>query len=463
MEDINPWRTRRQLFYSILVLLVMILPVVLFLYIRTPRASCTDGKQNQDELGIDCGGVCAKVCVQETKNLITLWSRTFLVRPGEYDVAALLQNPNTQFGASRFAYTFSVEDAEGKILAKKEGSSFMNPNSEFIIFEPRIAIIEGIPEKVFFEINNITWKRMENYKKPALRIDNEVFTEKPNPRLTARITNPLPEDFSHVEAVAEIRGDEDNVVAVSRSITEFLPRASNQSIFFQWPQALPEAPKICARHVEAVLLFDSSGSMDDDGGNPPQPFTDAKNAAQVFVNELGNKDKIGFLSFATNATTPAEATLSSTHSEVKTIINNLTIDPVEQHGRTNIGDAIKEGATLFSKEQNNSSSAPRRVLVLLTDGRANAPTQKNAESYATNEAQNAKKEGIDIYAIGLGKGVNQTFLRDTIAGSPEDYFFSATSKELSAIYKKIAEDVCPKKIYLTRILERTKNEMGSIE
>jgi hypothetical protein len=68
-----------------------------------------------------------------------------------------------------------------------------------------------------------------------------------------------------------------------------------------------------------------------------------------------------------------------------------------------------------------------------------------------------------IYTIGLGKNVNQTFLRDTIAGSPDNYFFSATSKQLADAYRKVAQDVCPEKIYLTRILERTKNEMERSE
>jgi Mg-chelatase subunit ChlD len=386
-----------------------------------------------------------------------------MVRAGEYDLATLLKNPNLQFGAAQFSYTFLVEDAQGKLLAKKEGTSFMNPNSEFIIFEPRIRITAGTPEKVFFEISEVSWVRLDDYKKPTLRIDNETFAEKPNPKLTARIKNELPEDFSHVEAIAEIRGDEDQVVAVSRSITEFLPRLSTQTIFFEWPQALPEAPQICARPVEAVLLFDLSGSMDDDGANPPQPLTDAKNAALVFFDELGKKDKVGFVSFATQATNPPEATLATPQSQVKTIIENLTIAPAEQRGRTNVGDAIQSGVRLFSPVTQGGALAPRQVMVLLTDGLATGPTDRDPNTYAQEEAKKAKQAGIDIYTIGLGKNVNQTFLRDTIAGSPDNYFFSATSKQLADAYRKVAQDVCPEKIYLTRILERTKNEMERSE
>jgi Mg-chelatase subunit ChlD len=102
-------------------------------------------------------------------------------------------------------------------------------------------------------------------------------------------------------------------------------------------------------------------------------------------------------------------------------------------------------------------------MVLLTDGLATGPTDRDPNTYAQEEAKKAKQAGIDIYTIGLGKNVNQTFLRDTIAGSPDNYFFSATSKQLADAYRKVAQDVCPEKIYLTRILERTKNEMERSE
>jgi Mg-chelatase subunit ChlD len=458
MEDLNVWRTRRQITTWIILVLLFVLPVALIIFIKAPRSSCFDGKQNNGELGIDCGGSCAAVCAVETAPLSVLWQRAFLLRAGEYNFAALVKNSNAQFGAARFSYTFSATDAQGKTIAEKKGISFMNPDEEFIIFEPRVALA-SVPAQVFFEIESVEWKRYTNYQKPPLRIAGEAFTEKPAPRLTARIVNPLPQDFSYVETIAEIRGDDDEVVAVSRSITETLARESEEAIFFQWPQALPEAPSVCARPVEAVLLFDRSGSMDDDGANPPQPLTDAKNAALVFVDELSSKDKVGLVSFATNATVPPEATLLTPQSLVKKLISDLTIDTAEQRGRTNVGDAIKEGAALFSSADTTSANAPRRVIVLLTDGLTNAPLGVNAEAYAAEEAEKAKGQGITLYTIGLGKNVNQTFLRDTIAGSSSNYFFSATSKELTAAYRAIAQDVCPEKVYITRILERTNNEV----
>ena len=37
--------------------------------------TCFDGKKNQDERGIDCGGVCALVCLADAKTVVPIWSR----------------------------------------------------------------------------------------------------------------------------------------------------------------------------------------------------------------------------------------------------------------------------------------------------------------------------------------------------------------------------------------------------
>ena len=37
--------------------------------------------------------------------------------------------------------------------------------------------------------------------------------------------------------------------------------------------------------LDVMLVLDHSGSMDDIGGDPPQPITDVKNAAKAFAAE----------------------------------------------------------------------------------------------------------------------------------------------------------------------------------
>jgi F0F1-type ATP synthase gamma subunit len=100
-------------------------------------------------------------------------------------------------------------------------------------------------------------------------------------------------------------------------------------------------------------------------------------------------------------------------------------------------------------------------MILLTDGVANKPGNPGgrteaediqyAEKLALKEAADAKKDGVTVYTIGLGKKINETFLKS--AASAEDhYFFAPSAKDLEAIYKNISSEICqevPARIEIT--------------
>ena len=56
------WAAKKQLTY-LLFALVAVAGLIAAIWLNITAPSCTDGKQNQDEQGIDCGGVCAKECL----------------------------------------------------------------------------------------------------------------------------------------------------------------------------------------------------------------------------------------------------------------------------------------------------------------------------------------------------------------------------------------------------------------
>ena len=49
-----------------------------------------------------------------------------------------------------------------------------------------------------------------------------------------------------------------------------------------------------------MLLLDRSGSMASLGFNPPQPLSDAKEAAVSFIKQLGSSDRVGIISLPPN-------------------------------------------------------------------------------------------------------------------------------------------------------------------
>ncbi len=79
------------------------------------------------------------------------------------------------------------------------------------------------------------------------------------------------------------------------------------------------------------------------------------------------------------------------------------------------------------------------ALILLTDGKANpGPT-----SEAVARAAAAKKAGIVIFTIGLGRELDDAAL-EAIAGQPSYFCRAPTADDLHDIYRQIAVTIpCP--------------------
>jgi Mg-chelatase subunit ChlD len=212
---------------------------------------------------------------------------------------------------------------------------------------------------------------------------------------------------------------------------------------FTWPEPFPTRVERCQAPADIALLMDTSGSMNDDDITPPQPITDAKNAAISFVNRMTSSDRISIITFATRA--EHKQKLVENLVVAQNSISSISILPEEENGFTNIGEAIMLASAELIEGANNRGSASsaelERSIILLTDGRANQPTDPGGEIYAFEQARIARAQGIKIFTIGLGEKVNKDFLLE-MASDAESNFFAVTSRELTEIYKKISESIC---------------------
>jgi len=163
-------------------------------------------------------------------------------------------------------------------------------------------------------------------------------------------------------------------------------------------------------------------------------ITDAKSAANTFLGYLGVNDQSGLVSFADSANLDKQ--LDSNHSATQAAVNNLTTS-----GATNIGDAIVEGTTELGSVRANLQAV--KVMILLTDGKANKPDVSNPETYATDKALIAKNLGYKIFTIGLGSlsEINEPILQQ-IASSSDNYYHAPSSSELQGIYNTISSKIC---------------------
>lgn len=235
-----PWTIKRQLTFFAVFLFVVII-IVAIIFIKATAPTCDDGKQNQNEQGIDCGGTC-QPCLGEIKNLIVVWSKVFKLKNGKFDTAAFIDNPNLSAGIPSLKYKFKLYDEKNILVAIKEGEVFINPNESRLIFETNIDTGQRVPAKAFLELsNNIEWERIEK-EKAALVISKKEFSNDSVPKLSAIIDNKSSFIIKDIFSSAVLYDRDRNAVAVSSSRIDYIDGNSSKEMIFTWPEPFAEEP-----------------------------------------------------------------------------------------------------------------------------------------------------------------------------------------------------------------------------
>lgn len=452
------WSGRRRFGYAtgVIVFLLLVAGVPLFLYVYD-APTCFDNEHNGSELGVDCGGSCQLLCEFQADDPTILWSRSFEVTPNNYSAVAYVENPNPKAAVDEIGYTFRLFDADNILIVERAGTTFLLPGRITPIFEADLFVGNRVPVRTFFEFNeDPQWLVAEDNLSLLSVRDRVLSNPETSPRLDATLENTSVEEFKDVEVVAVVFGTDGNAVATSKTFFELIEKRMIQDLVFTWPAPFPKRVEACTAPADVMLLLDVSGSMNDDGDDPPQPLTDAKRAAAAFVNRLDVLDKSGFVTFATEGELQSALTLQ--HGNTREEVLEIEIDPEEERGFTNMGSAISKADVELSSVRHNADA--RKIAVLLTDGKANAPEDPGGEAFALQEATLAKSKDVIFYTIGLGEDINQEFLQE-LAGSSERSFLAPTSKDLDGIYREISADICERGPAVIDIIPKTKDAFFS--
>lgn len=183
-------------------------------------------------------------------------------------------------------------------------------------------------------------------------------------------------------------------------------------------EGTPEVPQ--RNPIDLVLILDSSGSMSG------TPWTKTKEAAKIISDVILPQDSCAIVAFASSAWTRQE--LTSNKELLKQVIDTMPFSG----GGTAVNTGIAKGIEVV---ETVSESDRQRVFMLLSDGNPdNASTAKTM-------ANTAAEKGIKIFTLGLGNGVNGTFLTEIAALTGGKYKYSPTPEELSTIMTEIAGEI----------------------
>lgn len=251
------WALKRQIFYiGVLVLFILVFGFLIISPSFRKAPTCTDGKQNGNETGIDCGGSCARACISQVDQIYVLWARAFKVVPGRYNAVAYLSNHNKDTAVEKISYRFRFADGNNIYIGKREGTTFIPPAGNFAVFEPAIDIGNSIPVYTTFEFTQAPlWLQVPQVKLDQLKVlisNIRLTDETTSPRLSATVKNNSLFTIPNVNIVAILYDSSGNAVSASRTYLDALAPLEISDINFTWPE--PFSAAVVAKEI--IPIYD---------------------------------------------------------------------------------------------------------------------------------------------------------------------------------------------------------------
>jgi len=175
-----------------------------------------------------------------------LWSQVFIAGPDLYSVAARVRNPNTNFGASSFAYSFYLYDEGDTLLNIATGNSFIWPGESKYIILGGIDLAKA-PAKVLLELGEPAWREVKNFSGVDLTLGNINYGKgKTGSGMFFSIdftaSNNTPYDLSKVYVSAIILDKDELPIAVASTLLENLKSKERRPFSIPWFSSFPGTP-----------------------------------------------------------------------------------------------------------------------------------------------------------------------------------------------------------------------------
>lgn len=201
--------------------------------------------------------------------------------------------------------------------------------------------------------------------------------------------------------------------------------------------------------VDYLLNYRSSNSATPEFANTPQqPMQAVKDAVGHLADTLDALDSVDRLSLEIYGTTARHEVDLTT--DYKLVVDRLNaMQAAHYDSSTNMGAGMQSAINELTSTRANPVG--RKVMLVLTDGYANAYTHSNGNSYydvararqsVMDAANQAASEGVQIIAVSVGSNADIDLMKQ-IAEIGDGYHFHAEgtideySGELDAIFKKI--------------------------
>lgn len=270
---------KRFVIASAYFLVIVLLAVgAYYAFFKAPE-TCFDGKRNQNESGIDCGGVCQAVCKENVIGT-DLEIREIVFVPGnngQYDILGKLYNPNDEIGASSFAYVAELRDSAGTVLATRSGTGYILPQENKYIFELNL-VTPTVPANASLRISEIEWARFSGYQeKPSINIYQKRYGQISSGvgfgEAYGLLSNESPYDFRSIIVRVILRDGNGNPLAFNSTEMRTVRSHEERDFRLVWPSAFPGTVEKVEMEVDADVYHSDNFMRQYLPGGKFQEFT----------------------------------------------------------------------------------------------------------------------------------------------------------------------------------------------
>lgn len=238
------FRTRHQLAVFTAALLIVGAAAGSAYLVYRPPPTCFDGRLNQAEEEVDCGGSCVSCALRHAEAIEIFWVRFVKVRENSYDVAAEIANPNGKLGATSFAYEFKLSNTAGEVVAVRQDTAYIYPGEIVHLAEVGLLSDDAI-RNVTLTLRNVRWALTES-PGPNLIVGGReyvVTTDGALRRSTVRaiVSNQSVDDVPDLQLAALVFDTSENLMGVHRTVLDGLAAGAAEALTFMWPAEFPDA------------------------------------------------------------------------------------------------------------------------------------------------------------------------------------------------------------------------------
>lgn len=233
----NFWGIKRRLIIVFVILSAVCLVGVYFYINRAmPVATCVDSIQNQNETGIDCGGVCQVSCKESYIPIEVKYARALKVKDNTYDLLAFIENKNISSEPKEVLYTMTAYTSSGAKVSETSGKTFLPVASSVPVIQQNITSTEPI-NKVLVTINSAVMYDKQDTLKSKIKVTSSFYNDI-DKILNIKVKNTGDIDVRNVSVRAIITDNLDSAVAAGQRVISQIGRGEEKEISITWYNSL---------------------------------------------------------------------------------------------------------------------------------------------------------------------------------------------------------------------------------